>query len=310
PVWFTDVPVDATDIGPDYWLYGVQACCRTAIFYSPNCLCCRWELADPNGRRKPKSEIVADQLIASLRLGQNLLSYATGRQLDEKLNTRTVLRAAADPIPDRAIIRIGSLAIDAGGEDVKRALPNMTTLLRNQLPVRIGAAKSLVGIDEKQLKAYPIIWVHGRRGFTLTPQQRELLSSHLERGGVLICNAICGSETFTTSLRKELALILPDARLSPMRGDHPAFKDTSGGFDIRSVTIRRPVRTPRGIDLQQRRGAPQIEVADVEGVASVFLSPLDLSCALESQNSVQCPGYDTTDAAKIAVNLILYAMQQ
>jgi hypothetical protein len=42
----------------------------------------------------------------------------------------------------------------------------------------------------------------------------------------------------------------------------------------------------------------------------VFFSPLDLSCALESQNSIQCPGYDTTDAAKVAINLMLYALQQ
>ena len=39
----------------------------------------------------------------------------------------------------------------------------------------------------------------------------------------------------------------------------------------------------------------------------IFFSPLDLSCALESPNSVQCPGYSTEDAAKIVANLLLFS---
>ena len=53
-----------------------------------------------------------------------------------------------------------------------------------------------------------------------------------------------------------------------------------------------------------------IEAVNVDGVAGAFFSPLDLSCALESQNSVQCPGYSTDDAAKIVGNLVLFALQQ
>ncbi|HBJ36887.1 MAG TPA: hypothetical protein DDZ51_19445, partial [Planctomycetaceae bacterium] len=64
------------------------------------------------------------------------------------------------------------------------------------------------------------------------------------------------------------------------------------------------------MEVSRRRGTPLVEVAMVDSVASVFFSPLDLSCALESQNSIQCPGYDTTDAAKVAINLMLYALQQ
>jgi hypothetical protein len=51
-------------------------------------------------------------------------------------------------------------------------------------------------------------------------------------------------------------------------------------------------------------------MALVDHVVGVFFSPLDLSCALESPNSVQCPGYGTEDAAKIVANLVLYALQQ
>ncbi len=62
--------------------------------------------------------------------------------------------------------------------------------------------------------------------------------------------------------------------------------------------------------MTRRSGTPVIETALLNGMTNVFFSPLDLSCALESQNSVQCPGYDTDDAAKIVANLVLFALQQ
>ena len=39
-------------------------------------------------------------------------------------------------------------------------------------------------------------------------------------------------------------------------------------------------------------------------------SKYDLSCTLERQSSVACAGYIPEDAVRIAVNIVLYAMQQ
>ena len=89
--------------------------------------------------------------------------------------------------------------------------------------------------------------------------------------------------------------------------DHPSLVPF-GGFDVRNVTIRTPSNSVKGV--QRRTAPPVLEMAVVDNVVGVFFSPLDLSCALESPNSVQCPGYSTQDAAKIITNLILYALQQ
>lgn len=72
------------------------------------------------------------------------------------------------------------------------------------------------------------------------------------------------------------------------------------------------IRTPAGGGNQgtRRKGQPDLEFAVVDDLAAVFFSPLDLSCALESPNSIQCPGYNTEDAAKIVANLVLFALQQ
>ena len=82
------------------------------------------------------------------------------------------------------------------------------------------------------------------------------------------------------------------------------------GYDLRSVTIRRIRSGQTGQVIQKQTQPPILEFAQVDGVVAVVFSPLDLSCALESQNSVQCPGYGTEDAAKIVTNIVQLALHQ
>ena len=44
-------------------------------------------------------------------------------------------------------------------------------------------------------------------------------------------------------------------------------------------------------------------------VSWLCFSRLDLSCAWESPSSSDCEGYVSTDAMKLGVNIVLYAMQ-
>jgi hypothetical protein len=318
PVYFAEADVKPNMIAPQYQLYGVQACCRTAIFYSPRSLSCRWELSDPTGRgrvgglaRGTITGAAADSIEMAARLGQNIIAYATGRELQDKLDQRLVIRPEASEIEtQRGVIRMARLALGAGAEDARRALPNLVTIASEQIAARLQADVEDVGLDADALAEYPILWLHGRTDFTWSPAERREVKTFLDRGGVILVDSICGSQEFTTAFRRELAATLPESPLRPIDGDHPLLTNAFGGYDLRGVTIRTPARSGGAMEVNRRRGAPQVEVAVVDSVAAVFFSPLDLSCALESQNSVQCPGYDTTDAARIGINLILYALQQ
>ena len=55
--------------------------------------------------------------------------------------------------------------------------------------------------------------------------------------------------------------------------------------------------------------APVLEGILIDGRLVVVFSPYDLSCALENQASIECKGYVREDAAKIGINVLLYAMQ-
>ena len=53
-----------------------------------------------------------------------------------------------------------------------------------------------------------------------------------------------------------------------------------------------------------------LEGIEIDGRYVVIYSKYDISCALEHQASLSCDGYVEADAAKLAMNIVLYAMQQ
>jgi hypothetical protein len=252
-------------------------------------------------------------------LGENVIAYATGRELKDKLDQRLVINGNNLPQPTRSSVRLAMLALDAGGNEARRALPNAAAIISQRVPIPITAAAEAVGFQPDQLRDIQLLWIHGRTDFTLTAPQREGLAEFLRNGGMVIGTAICGSKAFAEAFRREIALVLPEAPLRSMPPDHPALTNAFGGFDVSAVTIRTPAGGssggpagggPAGGGISRRTSPPVLEFAELDDLASVFFSPLDISCALESQNSVQCPGYSTEDAAKIVANVILFALQQ
>ncbi|MCG8648410.1 MAG: DUF4159 domain-containing protein, partial [Pirellulales bacterium] len=310
PIWYAERKVDPAPLGEDFWVYGVQACCRTAIFYVPRSLSCRWQLGDVLFRRGEANPAARAQVDTAVRLGENLIAYATGRELKDKLDQRVVIDASELPEPVRGSTQIAMLAVDAGGQEARRALPNAASIIGARVPIPITAVVEPVGFDAKQLADIQLLWIHGRTEFSFDDAQRRVLAEFVENGGILFGSAICGNEAFANAFRREMALVLPEMPLQSMPAGHPALTNAYGGFDISAVTIRTPAGQGPGSGVSKRLSPPLLEVAKRDGFTHVFFSPLDISCALESQNSIQCPGYNTDDAAKIVANLILYGLQQ
>ena len=311
PVWNAERKVDIDSLPNGFWVYGVQACCRTAVFYVPQSLTCRWELGDRLMRRHQDqdSDRARDQIDHCIRIGQNIIAYATGRELKDKLDRQVILQTDQLQTTQRGATRIASLNLGAGGEDARRALPHAATIIRNQTQVPVSISDGGVSFDAESLAEVSLLWIHGRRSFELTAQQRESLRTFIQRDGVILGSAICGDEAFTKSFREEFAKIVGEP-LESMPADHPMMTTEYLGYDLRSVTIRRITRGAGRQQVRRQTSPPMLEYAQREGVVTVVFSPLDLSCALESQNSVQCPGYDTQDAAKIVTNVLQMTLHQ
>ena len=55
---------------------------------------------------------------------------------------------------------------------------------------------------------------------------------------------------------------------------------------------------------------PYLEGLEIDGRFAVIFSPYDISCAMENHASLECKGYVKQDAARLGINILLYALQR
>lgn len=308
PVWFAEERVDPAHMRP---LYGLDTCCRTSIVYCPETLSCAWELY-PFERDAGYPANVNASIEAAMRIGTNVLAYATNRELKDKLDRPLATVADLPRSPRRGALAIPKLNHGGGADEAVNAWPNFLTLFarQTQLPVEIPT-KLIAPVDDR-LADHPIVFMHGRRAFRFSADERAALARYLRRGGFLFADAICASEPFNASLRTELKAVLPEAQLERLPANHPLFTTEFRGYELAAVTLRDPDARDTGDPLTARKTsiAPVLEVIRIDGRIAVVLSPYDISCALENHASLDCKGYIPPDAAKIAVNVLLFALQQ
>jgi hypothetical protein len=154
--------------------------------------------------------------------------------------------------------------------------------------------------------------MHGRHSFRLTDAERKQLKTYLERGGMLFADAICSSREFSEAFAREMRALFPEHKLQRIAANDPLFTSQYGGDDLASVARREPQRGAADGPLtsQVREGEPYLEGLKLGDRYAVIFSPYDVSCALENHESLECEGYIRKDAARIALNVLLYSFHQ
>ena len=165
---------------------------------------------------------------------------------------------------------------------------------------------------DPQLLEHPLAFTHGRREFRWSAAERKALAQYLERGGFLFANAICASPQFAAAFRREVQAALPKAQFRRIPPDHPLLSREFRGYDLTTVTLRDPQARATQDPLKSKleRIKPLLEGVEIDGRLAIVFSPYDISCALENQASLECKGYIKADAGRIALNVILFALQQ
>ena len=311
PVWFAEAKADLTNMPKDFWLYGLDTCCRTSVIYSPISLGCRWELHRPDGqgiRKLPDN--VRRECEASTILGVNVATYATGRELKDKLDAVEIVRSTQDPKAlIRGTLRLPRLMHGGGAEDTPKAIPNLMDVFKRDISSQSLSDSPLIAIEPALLEEPPVVYLSGRRSFRFSDIERQNLKTYFENGGTLIGDAVCGSQEFTDAVHEELSAVLKEATWIKLPSNHPLLTSEFRGFDIRRVTILNPgSQKGQALQMQRYEGAPILELLMLKERVVAIFSPYDLSCALESRQSSQCRGYPRSDAARIGVNMILYAL--
>ncbi len=310
----------------DGWLEEIRRGCRTAVIYcsrppkpqDPNAVApsCYWELQAGIGRDGRLPDAVNANVAASLELGVNIMAYATGRKVKDKLKTLADEAAAPNVTSERAILDIRQAIYDGTWNAAPGALKRIQRELQRQAGIPVPTDRREIEILDPKLSDHHLIFLHGRNSFKFSDKQREQLRQYVERGGTIMADAVCASPPFDQAFREEMQQIFKGRELKAIPADHKLFTEEAGGFDLKDkVKLRLPSRIgePGAAPGQPPRVAEH-ETPKLEGIAfengryGVIYSKYDLSCSLEGQQSAKCPGYDSDDAAKIAVNIVLYSM--
>ena len=308
-IWYAEQQVNPKYMPP---LYGIDACCRTSVVYCPKDLSCYWELYRAR-RRAGYPQTVQEQIGAAMAIGANVLAYATNRQLKDKLEPPRIARGGTRAAAaDRSVLVIPKLLHTGGSDDAVNALANLLDVVKDEVGLPVTHDGRLLSPADVQLFDYPIAFIHGRRDFRFSAKERKTLATYLERGGFLFGDAICASRSFAQAFRREIRAALPNAEFVRLPPDHPIFTNEFRGYNLAAVTLRDPqVRTGSDpLKAKLVKIKPLLEGVQLDGRLVVVFSPYDISCAMENQASMECKGYIRADAARIGVNVILYALQQ
>lgn len=315
PVWSAEALIDPNALPEGFWLYGLDACCRTSVIYSPMSLSCRWELAKPWGKNKRYGGNVDADIENAVKLGINIASYATGRELKEKLDAVEIVQAPSNyqPLP-RGALKLPKIQHGGGADDASRAVLNLLDTYYRDTKGLIDRDTPMISLADDSVEQYPFLYIHGRNRFVFSEAERAGLRKHFEHGGFVIGDAICGAKEFSTSVRDEFLKALPEAKWRTLDPNHTfMLRDEANGFDgydITQVELVDPSSGSGDLGRAKRRGPPEIHALEWRGRIVMVFSPNDLSCAMESKHSIQCKGYVRDDAFRIAINMILYGLSQ
>lgn len=319
PAWHAEVVVPPELHRP---LLGIDYGCRTCLIYAPPTdldknapampsLSCLWEIGGAAKQALPAA--IRREVDAALAIGANVLAYATNRELKRKDELFVIDRGPDEPRDqfERGQLAIGKLRHGGMCDAAPAALANILRAAGRELGIRVDDTPSQIDPADPRLFDYHLVFMHGRQGFAFNEPGRTGLKQFLERGGMLLADSVCASTAFTAAFRTEIAAVLPDHKLEEIPANDPIYSARDyGGFDIREVTLREPAGGDGPLAARNRQIAPKLEGIRIGDRWAVIFSPYDLSCALEKQNSLECTGYSRDDAEKIALNVLLYSLNQ
>jgi hypothetical protein len=313
-VWAAEAKIDPNAMPEGFWLYGIDACCKTSVIYSPISLSCRWELARPWGNLSKNNEAIKADIDNAVKIGVNVAAYATGRELKNKLDAVEMLQAPKNyQSLERGALKLPKIQHAGGADEASRAVVNLLDFYSQKTRALIDRDVPLLSMNSEEIEKFPLLYIHGRSKFVFSESERAGLRKHFENGGFVIGDSICASKDFSNAVRDEFLKAIPDAKWRTLDAGHSFMTNDGNGFDkfdIRSVVLVDPNLASGDLVRSKRPGPPEIEALEWNGRIVMLFSPNDLSCAMESKHSLQCRGYVRKDAFAIAVNMILFSLSQ
>jgi len=280
---FNDVPhVEGINIG-----------CRTAVFFTRYDLSCGWDRhTHDQGQRVMPSH--------ALQIGANLITYVLAcYQLGRFLSTKKVYYQ--DKLDTRDEFVLGQIMHDGDWDPAPSAAMNLMKYVARNSTLDVQMKRADVDLAKPlDVFKHSFLYITGHRDFVLADPELATLRKFLTHGGVLLGDACCGRVTFDAAFRRELARVLPGAKLEPLPLTHPLFSSLARIATVQYTDFLK----------QSKPGfnAPVVEGLTLNGRLAVIYSPYDLGCGWEEIDHPYGRGLAGEDALKLAANTLVYAM--
>jgi len=277
---------------------GIDINTRTAVLLFRYDLSTAWD-----GLPSEAMHIIGYEPATARQIGANLMAYVTAE------------RSAAIPLSQALLFvdadrsKSGKLTIaQARYDGLWRTRDNSLSMLldvfhkRTQTPVRF--AEATVKASSSELFHHPLVYLTGTNAFKLHAAERENLRVYLRRGGLLLAEAACGRHSFDEAFRREMAQVLPGAKLSRLPQEHVVFRFPH--------QVGRVMPTPA---LARRLGSrgrikPVLYGATIESRLCVIYSPFDLSGGWALSHGPYDEGLASEDALALGVNILALALME
>ncbi|MBN1807773.1 MAG: DUF4159 domain-containing protein [Planctomycetes bacterium] len=173
---------------------------------------------------------------------------------------------------------------------------NLMKEVNNRLGIRYKAQEMSLDSFSFDPAEVPILYLTGCKAVSLDDDTRTKLRWYLQSGGVLMCDAVCGSEAYLKGWMNEMNHIFPKRKIRELPADHPIFN-----------CFYKVDRVSYEVDGKKMSGPPKLLGIDIGTRTAVVLTPFDLSLAWGGHYYPRGRHvWPAQDAYKIGVNMISY----
>jgi len=192
-------------------------------------------------------------------------------------------------------VQIARLHYEGGGDWYcdPSSLGNWQELFQARTGIPTAKREAIVTLDSEDLYQYPFLYVSGHGRIAMDEHDLTELRRYLAAGGFLYVDDNYGLDP---SFRRLVADLYPDEELAPLGSDHPIYRSF--------------YRLPGLPKIHQHDGEPaQGFGVSKEGRLLIYYSySSDIGDGLEDANVHSDPAATREEAARMAVNILMYAL--
>jgi len=284
---------------------------RIGVLVSKYGLGCGWNRDVTRLGKLPKA--VYYDVKSANQLGLNLAAYVVGYAEVGLLEGQPEVFGAADqkrPTDEFVFAQLkheGAWNVHPGGATA------LLMKLRRHTAIRVNLKRVAVDAEKDDLSSYPFLYLTGLDDFSFSSEAVTALRRYLQFGGVLLVNNGMGLSTFDRAVRRELAEILPEARLEPISANHHIYNSllTIKAVRYSPVVVKNKPPPAAGLikpSVAGLKNQPYVLGVTIDGDLRVLYSPYDLEAGWLDAYYPLIRGYESIYAQQLGMNIITYVM--